>query len=296
MKIALTGSAGRLGQALCQEAQARGHQLLPLTRQDLDITAMSTSACACVRAFAPQVMINCAAFTAVAAAQSQRRACFAVNTRGVQNLIALCQDLACPVVQISSDYVLPPVAGPHLEVPSQARRGQLCTYGATKLYAEKLCLQAGGCLIVRTGTLFGPQGDSLVARLLRQALNGKRLTLIADNYIMPTPYALLAQMVVRLVEQGLAFKAPTAIVHATGPQALSVYAFARQIFTCACELGRLKTLPAMERLSYLTYAKQYPQVKRPYDGRLYQDELVKRIGPVPPLEPYVKAAIAAMEL
>ncbi len=285
MRLAVIGSSGRLGQAVSRVALERGHQVLQLSHADFSLPVPSPEAWLRLCTFAPQSIINCAAFTQVAAAQHEAAAAFAVNALGVKTLLNYCKRRHCLLVQVSSDYVLPPVCGPHREAPSRAQWGELNTYGQSKLIAEKYCLHAGGALIVRTGSLYGAPGD-LVTRLLqaaRQALaNGTTLDLIADNLVMPTPYGFVAAGLTRLCEQPPTSRTGSLIYHCVGAQALSVYDFAADIFAAARALGLLPRMPAMRALSYAAYLKQYPQVRRSCDLRLDCTQLRQATSLTPP--------------
>jgi dTDP-4-dehydrorhamnose reductase len=101
MKIAVTGALGQLGGELCRQI---GPQAIPLDIDTLDLTdgkAVSET----LAPLKPETIINCAAYTQVDKAEKEPELAYAVNSAAVENLVRVCRELDCPLVQISTDYV-----------------------------------------------------------------------------------------------------------------------------------------------------------------------------------------------
>jgi dTDP-4-dehydrorhamnose reductase len=160
----VTGAAGLLGQDLVWLLEARGEQVTPLARADLDITD-AAAVDAAVATAKPDVVINCAAWTAVDAAEAHEEAALAVNGHAVAGLAAACADLSAALVQVSTDYVFDGTArSPYAENAEPAPRS---AYGRTKLAGERAVRAAlpGTGYIVRTAWLYGqPTWSADVAR------------------------------------------------------------------------------------------------------------------------------------
>ena len=101
MKIAVTGALGQLGGELCRQI---GHQAIPLDIDTLDLTDCK-AVLETLPPLGPDAIINCAAYTQVDKAEKEPELAHAVNVTAVENLVAVCRKLDCPLVQISTDYV-----------------------------------------------------------------------------------------------------------------------------------------------------------------------------------------------
>ena len=101
----VTGAAGMLGQDLTALLAAEdGEQLIPLTRAELDITDPA-AVYASLDSYQPDVVVNCAAWTAVDEAETHEQAAIQVNGKAVALLAAACADRGITLVQVSTDYV-----------------------------------------------------------------------------------------------------------------------------------------------------------------------------------------------
>ena len=111
-----------LGEDVMAGLRARGETVLGLRKRELDIT--DTGAVRTLIAdYRPGIVINCAAWTAVDAAEAQEEAALAVNGRGAENLAAACAQVGAVMAQISTDYVFDGRAGRRTPRPTSPRRG-----------------------------------------------------------------------------------------------------------------------------------------------------------------------------
>ena len=221
----VTGSAGMLGRDLTALLAARGEEFTALGRADLDITdaGATTAAVASVK---PDVVVNCAAWTAVDAAEEHEAEALAVNGRGAANLAAACAEAGALLVQPSTDYVFDGDAdAPYAEDAPTAPAG---AYGRTKLAGEQAVRAAlpGGSYIVRTAWLYGAHGKNFVKTMLRLAGNGVSPGVVADQHGQPTWTADVAAQVHALVAKS----APPGVYHATSSGQTSWFGFAEEIF------------------------------------------------------------------
>ena len=106
MKAFVTGVKGQLGFDVVNELRKRGHETVGVDIEEMDIT---DSACVeeNIKKAAPDVVIHCAAWTAVDAAEEEenREKVMAVNVSGTENVAKVCQEINCKMVYISTDYV-----------------------------------------------------------------------------------------------------------------------------------------------------------------------------------------------
>jgi dTDP-4-dehydrorhamnose reductase len=221
----VTGATGMLGRDLADLLQARDEDYVPLVRTDLDITDLM-AVIEVITAVSPDVVVNCAAWTAVDAAEEHEEEAFAVNFLGAANLAAACAKVGARLVHPSTDYVFDGRAGtPYAEDTPTAPAG---AYGRSKLAGEQAVRGAlpDGSYIVRTAWLYGAHGKNFVKTMLRLARNGTAPGVVADQYGQPTWTADVAAQIHALIAKS----APAGIYHATSSGQTTWHGFAEEIF------------------------------------------------------------------
>lgn len=195
MRLLLLGAGGRLGAALAAEL-APGHDLLACPREKLDITDAAAMKDAIGR-FAPDVIVNAAAYTDVAGAEKDEAAARTLNADAVGQLGRLAA--GATVVHISTDFVFDgALTRPYVETD---QTGPLSVYGATKLAGERALIESRAtCAILRTAWLFGPTPPSFVATMIEGAKAGRHLRVVNDQFGSPTSNQVLAMAVRTLLE------------------------------------------------------------------------------------------------
>ena len=256
----VTGAAGMLGRDLTALLTARGEEFTALTRADLDITDGAAAASA-ISAVKPDVVVNCAAWTAVDAAEENEAEALAVNGHGPANLAAACASLGAVLVHPSTDYVFPGDATvPYAEDAAPAPAG---AYGRTKLAGEQAVLAAlpDAGYVVRTAWLYGAHGKNFVKTMLRLARRDVAPGVVADQYGQPTWTADVAAKIYDLV--GAA--APAGIYHATSSGQTTWFGLAEEIFRLHHDLETQDRDAERERLTPrpLTTAEYPTPARRP---------------------------------
>jgi dTDP-4-dehydrorhamnose reductase len=229
MKVLLLGSAGQLGQAFVYQPLWAEFTTLCYNRLQLDVTN-HTLLTKLFEQFMPDVVINCAAYTAVDKAEQQSANCFAINTDAVRHLAMLCQRHNCLLVQFSTDYVFDGKS--QHAYTEQDLASPLNVYGLSKLKVEQ-AVQAhcSKYLIFRTSWLFSEYGNNFYRTMLTLAQQGRALSVVDDQFGCPTYAGDLAAIVLQLLQryqqQGmLAF----GLYHLASQPAVSWYQFADAIF------------------------------------------------------------------
>ena len=197
MRVLVTGASGMLGTDVQAAALAAGHELVALSRAELDISARDAVAAAVAQA-RPDAVINCAAYTDVDGAESDRDGAAAINAAGAGFVAEAAAAAGAWLVHVSTDYVFDGTkTSPYHESDPTGPRS---IYGATKLEGERaVALAARGChTIVRTSWLFGTAGSSFPATMLRLAGERETLTVVDDQRGCPTFTGHLAQALVTL--------------------------------------------------------------------------------------------------
>jgi dTDP-4-dehydrorhamnose reductase len=221
----VTGSGGMLGldlQVTLALAGVPDDDVTALTRSELDITDADAVRDA-VRGH--DVVVNCAAYTAVDDAESHEGQAFSVNAVGAANVADACRTAGARLVHISTDYVF---AGDATEPYAEdAPLAPLSAYGRTKAAGEwavqARCPQAW---IVRTAWLYGAGGPNFVKTMARLADRHETLNVVADQTGQPTWTMDVAQAILRLVDEA----APFGVWHATNQGETTKYGLTQEIF------------------------------------------------------------------
>lgn len=224
MRWLVVGGLGMLGTDLVTLLEERGEAVVSVDRDEVDITSPAS-----VDALpGADVVVNCAAFTAVDAAEDQEAAAFLVNAVGPANLARHATRIGARLVQISTDYVYDgqgdaPLAEDAPTVPVSA-------YGRTKLAGEwAVRALADDALVVRTAWLYGAHGACFPKTIARAAAERGHLDVVADQLGQPTWTLDLADLVHRLV----AAQAPAGTYHGTSQGLASWHAFAQAVVASA---------------------------------------------------------------
>jgi dTDP-4-dehydrorhamnose reductase len=230
MRLLVTGAAGMLGHDVLRAGERAGHELVPIDLPDLDIVDEQA-----VSAFfereRPEATVNCAAWTDVDGAETQRDLAHAVNATGAGNLARAAAGIGTPLLHISTDYVfdgtapLDDAGRPRPYVESDPI-GPRSVYGQTKLEGERLVLDASPRhTVVRTAWLYGLDGHNFADTMLRLAGEREAVQVVDDQIGSPTWSGHLAPAILGLLEREV-----RGIVHLTGAGAVSWNGFAREIF------------------------------------------------------------------
>lgn len=226
----VTGAAGMLGRDLTAllAGSGEGDQVTPLSRADLDLTD-ATAIGAALDTHLPDVVVNCAAWTAVDDAEAHEDAALLVNGTAVAQLAGACARRGVRLVQPSTDYVFDGTADrPYPEHHPAAPR---TAYGRTKLAGERAVL---GTLpdtgyVVRTAWLYGASGKNFVATMLGRARAASPVSVVDDQRGQPTWTADVARQIQILV----ATRAPAGVYHATSSGDTTWFGLAREVYAQA---------------------------------------------------------------
>jgi dTDP-4-dehydrorhamnose reductase len=197
----LTGAGGMLGTDLQEELAVRGEPFIALNRSDLDVTD-SRLVEAAVREHAPDVIVNCAAWTKVDLAEEHEHAANAINGSAVELLAAAANEVGALLVQVSTDFVFDGRNDRPYEVTDATH--PVSAYGRSKFLGEVAATHAKRHLIVRTSWLFGIHGPNFVEAIRNQIRKGTDpLRVVSDQRGRPTYTPHLARAIIRLALQGV---------------------------------------------------------------------------------------------
>lgn len=250
MKVAVTGKAGQVAQALSACATTMGGEIVLVGRPDFDLSepANAMSVFAAIR---PDVIVSAAAYTAVDKAESEPELAYRINAEGAGAVARAAAALNVPVIHLSTDYVFDGTkAG---EWTEEDATGPMGVYGASKLAGEAAIFAAtDNAAVLRVSWVYAPFGTNFVRTMLRLAETRDKLGVVADQIGRPTSALDIARGIWRVAEQLIAHPADPhrrGIFHmpAGGPPA-SWADFADAIFVEAArrgaktaEVGRITT-------------------------------------------------------
>jgi len=225
VRVLVTGSLGQLGREVVSLIGARGDDVLGLDRPDIDITDPASVAAA-MAGFEPDVVINCAAWTAVDEAETHEAAALLVNGEGPRVLAIACADRGAWLVHISTDYVFSGDAT--TPYPIDATPAPRSAYGRSKLAGE-VAVQSelpDHHYLVRTAWLYGLEGGNFVKTMLKLERERDTVSVVIDQYGQPTYARDLALQILMLLDA----RPPAGTFHATNGGATNWFEFTRAIF------------------------------------------------------------------
>jgi dTDP-4-dehydrorhamnose reductase len=221
--LLVTGSHGQLGRAFLARAAASGVPVRGVGSTELDITD-PVAAAATIEPGA--VVINCAAYTAVDAAESDEARAAAVNGTGPGVLAATCADKGAHLIHVSTDYVF---AGDATEpYRTDAATGPRTAYGRTKLAGERAVLAAlPSAHVVRTAWVYTGEGTDFVATMRRLERERDTVRVVDDQRGSPTYSHDLAD---GLLELAARTDLPGGVLHATNGGDATWFDLAQAVF------------------------------------------------------------------
>ncbi len=255
-RILVTGCNGQLGRAINKEYDKDAVEFINTDVQAgegvtaLDITNID-KVMSLVRETKPDVIINCAAHTAVDLCEQQWDSAYRINAIGPRNLSIAATEAKAKLIHVSTDYVFDGNGTrPYTEFDAT---GPNSAYGKTKLEGENFVKDfAGHYFILRTAWLYG-DGKNFVKTMLRLSENYEKVRVVNDQLGSPTSAEELAKMI--------HFLEPTenyGLFHATCEGSCSWAEFAKEIFKMAGKTTVVEPVTTEE------YGKDNPnQAKRP---------------------------------
>ncbi|GGU31067.1 dTDP-4-dehydrorhamnose reductase [Streptomyces coeruleorubidus] len=229
MRWLITGAGGMLGRDVVEELTRRGEEVVGLDRAALDITAPAAVDTA-VRDHRPDVVVNCAAYTAVDDAESDEARALEINGDGPRLLARACAAHGARLLHVSTDYVFSGEARA-TPYPEDHPTGPRTAYGRTKLAGERAVLEElpGASAIVRTAWLYGVHGTNFVRTMIGLEARRDTLDVVDDQRGQPTWSVDVAE---RIADLGVRL-GPDAhgVFHATNSGEATWYELAREVFS-----------------------------------------------------------------
>jgi dTDP-4-dehydrorhamnose reductase len=271
MKLFVAGSTGQLARALADRAAASGVTILNAGRPQLDLERCQGAEI--IAAYAPDVIINAAAYTAVDAAEQDSARAVAVNRDGAAWLADIAAQRRIRFLHVSTDYVFDGSKS-DAYCEDDAVNPQ-SSYGRTKLSGEDAVLAAcASALVLRTAWIYSSHGQNFVKTMLRLAGERNVLRVVNDQVGNPTSADHLADALLavaqRVVRDG---DHPRGVYHVAASGAVTWFGFAQEIMRLAAEYHQ----PAVP-VEPITTADYPTPARRPANSRLDCRKLARDFG------------------
>ncbi len=266
LKILVTGSNGQLGSEIKIKSMDSKHHFVFTDIHNLDILDL-TQLEEKFQEFKPDVIINCAAFTAVDLAETEQEKASQLNVAAVTNIANLAYQYKTKVIHISTDYVFDgrsffPYNEDHDANP-------LSVYGYTKLQGER-ALMNSGCdgVIIRTSWLYSNFGKNFYKTIARLASEQQELSIVFDQIGTPTYAADLAEAIMYILPQLNTFFGVD-VYHFSNEGVCSWYDFAYAI------IQKLD----LQSIVYPIHSDEYPTAaQRPFYSVLDKSKIKSAFG------------------
>jgi dTDP-4-dehydrorhamnose reductase len=266
-KILVTGANGQLGKSFRDiEPNFPQYEFIFASKEDMPIHHFDMVR-HYFRIYNPQWLVNCAAYTAVDRAESEKDMAMQVNGEAVGVLAAITKENNCGFIHISTDYVFDgnatqPYKEDHPVAPQNI-------YGQSKLEGEKQALQFNpNSIIIRCSWIYSEHGKNFVRTMMKLMSEKKEINVVNDQLGSPTYARDLAEVIMQIIIYGSAPSSPS-IYHYCNNGVISWYDFALVI----------KELTRSECIVHPILTSQYPtSAKRPHYSAMDTSKIHEDFG------------------
>lgn len=247
--ILVTGANGQLGKEMKQlESAYPGFRFIFLSREDMPVHHFELVRNV-FKGYQPQYLVNCAAYTAVDKAESEKELAFQVNGEAVGVMAALCKEYGTKFIHISTDYVFD--GNGTTPYATDAPTNPQSVYGASKLKGEQEAMQYNPeSIIIRTSWVYSEFGKNFVKTMRKLMSEREELNVVSDQIGSPTYAADLAQMIMQIIAGG---NWVPGMYHFSNSGVISWYDFAVAIRDLSGLQCRIQPIPSSQ---YPTPAKR----------------------------------------
>jgi dTDP-4-dehydrorhamnose reductase len=264
MRIAVTGRQGQVARALAEAGSALDVEIITLGRPQLDLSVPETVQPA-LKAAAPDIVVNAAAYTAVDQAEREPEIANSINGIGAGAVAAAARALGLPIIHLSTDYVFDgSKTSAYVEEDPVAPAS---VYGASKLAGEQAVAAAhGDHVILRTAWVYAPYGKNFVRTMLALAETRDEVRVVADQHGCPSYAPDIADAVIGITRNLLRDRSDPClrgVFHLAGAGETTWAGLADAIFEYLGGKGRRRPI-----LTPITSAEYPTPARRPANSRL----------------------------
>lgn len=271
-RILIIGSRGQVGFELKRTLSTLG-EVKAVDHEELDLSDPDSMR-RHIRDYAPDIIVNAAAYTAVDLAEKEPEKAMAVNGEALRVLAEEAKAIGALLVHYSTDYVFDGTATTpyHEEHPIHP----LNVYGMTKAAGEEALRTVGGrYIILRTSWVYGSRGKNFLLTMLKLGRERTKLTIVNDQIGAPTWSRSIAQATAQILANKDLKTVPSGIYHLTCSGMTSWHGFAEAIFTLAKEKQPNLSIPVVDPIP----SSQYPTpAKRPHFSLLSNEKIQRELA------------------
>ena len=264
MKILITGANGMLAKEVKERFEGE-NELILTDVSDLDITD-EDAVMKFIEKTKPDVIINCAAFTAVDKAETAGDVVEKINANGPENLAKAANKNHAKLIHVSTDYVFGGDLDVEKDYKEDDEKNPVTAYGITKLHGEKKIEEnMNDYYIFRTAWLYGIGGNNIVKTMLKLGTDKDTLSVVADQHGSPT----YAKDLAEIMYQALDKKIPYGVYNSTNEGYTTWFDFTNKIFELSnieCEVNPVTTEEYIEMMGVT-------QAKRPKNSQMSKEKL-----------------------
>ena len=259
-KVMVTGGAGQLGYDVIKELKRRGYKdIYAPTIDELDLTDKA-AVDKYMDEIKPNLVIHCAAYTAVDAAEDDKEKAGNINIDATGYISDKCNELDSKLIYISTDYVFDGTKNLNEVYEVTDDTNPQSVYGLTKLMGERKALNNPKTFVVRTSWVFGINGKNFMKTMLNLSETKKELNVVSDQYGSPTYTVDLARLLV-----DMAGTEKYGLYHANNEGYCNWAEFAEEIF---------RQNNKDVKVNYVS-SEEYPQkAYRPRNSKLSKNALI----------------------
>ena len=277
MRILVTGKNGQLGRSINKlintEVKADNNlnssKFIFVGRGELDLSSESSIGHYFNNNDKFDIIINCAAYTAVDKAEEEQELANQVNHLAVKQLAGIAKEQKAKLIHTSTDYVFNGESDkPYLETDTA---NPINVYGETKLAGEQALkeIMPANAIIIRTSWVYSEYGNNFVSTMLRLGKDRDEINVVSDQIGSPTYATDLAEVILKIIgnKEYKNKKQSTEIYHYSNKGKVSWYDFAKEIFKIAgvgCKVNPITT-------------QQYPTpAQRPRNTLMSKDKIIEK--------------------
>jgi len=279
MRILVTGKNGQLGKSINKIVNTgngknnyqQDNEFIFVGREELDLSSESSISHYFDRSNKFDVIINCAAYTAVDKAEEEQELANQVNHLAVEQLANIANEQKTKLVHVSTDYIFDGESNKSYTETDETN--PINVYGKTKLAGEWALkeIMPTNAMIIRTSWLYSEYGSNFVKTMLQLGKSRDEINVVSDQIGSPTYATDLAGVILEIIDNKdnkdyQDKKQPTEIYHYSNEGEISWYEFAKEIFKIAkvdCKVNPITT-------------QQYPTpAKRPGNTLMSTDKIAE---------------------
>lgn len=199
LKVAIIGGKGQLGKAISEIAASSLNSYVAYDEKEADILNIESLRCALQGV---DIVINCAAYTNVEAAEDDITMAYRVNSEGVATLSKVCSEQGTRLIHISTDYVFGGDTSRNTPYTEEDSVAPINIYGKSKAEGEMMALSNSDAVVIRTAWLYAPWSENFCRTIYSLSVTQPELRVVDDQRGTPTSALSLARFLVEIIDTG----------------------------------------------------------------------------------------------